>query len=278
MRACAPSGSPSRCPGSSRRPRARSWSRRTSAGRSWRSRAELEARLDLPVHVENESNLAALAEHWTGAAVGIEDFVCVFGEVGVGGGIVLGAPVPWVARLRRRVRPRLGRPGRRCLRVRQPRLRRDARRGGVKYAASRRRLARCPPLAEPDGRARPTRRGRSPGGRAGTRGRGPLSRDRPRVDLQPLRRPGRGAGRLLRASRPLARGRGAADAREAIARRPFRVVRRPRLPSATGRGARRRGAVCTGCSMRRGRRNRASGGARRASERTRGKEVAIGRP
>jgi predicted NBD/HSP70 family sugar kinase len=52
--------------------------------------AELEARLGLPVHVENESNLAALAEHWTGAAVGIDDFVCVFGEVGVGGGIVLG--------------------------------------------------------------------------------------------------------------------------------------------------------------------------------------------
>jgi len=51
---------------------------------------ELEARLGLPVHVENESNLAALAEHWTGAAVGIDDFVCVFGEVGVGGGIVLG--------------------------------------------------------------------------------------------------------------------------------------------------------------------------------------------
>jgi predicted NBD/HSP70 family sugar kinase len=52
--------------------------------------AELEARLGLPVHVENESNLAALAEHWTGAAVGIGDFVCVFGEVGVGGGVVLG--------------------------------------------------------------------------------------------------------------------------------------------------------------------------------------------
>ena len=52
--------------------------------------AELKARLGLPVHVENESNLAALAEHWTGAAVGIDDFVCVFGEVGVGGGIVLG--------------------------------------------------------------------------------------------------------------------------------------------------------------------------------------------
>jgi predicted NBD/HSP70 family sugar kinase len=52
--------------------------------------AELEARLGLPVHIENEANLAALAEHWTGAAVGIDDFVCVFGEVGVGGGIVLG--------------------------------------------------------------------------------------------------------------------------------------------------------------------------------------------
>ncbi len=52
--------------------------------------AELEARLGLPVHVENEANLAALAEHWTGAAVGIDDFVCVFGEVGVGGGLVLG--------------------------------------------------------------------------------------------------------------------------------------------------------------------------------------------
>jgi predicted NBD/HSP70 family sugar kinase len=50
---------------------------------------ELEARLGVPVLVENESNLAALAEHWTGAAVGIDDFVCVFGEVGVGGGVVL---------------------------------------------------------------------------------------------------------------------------------------------------------------------------------------------
>ena len=51
---------------------------------------ELQTRLGLPVLVENESNLAALAEHWTGAAVGIDDFVCVFGEVGVGGGVVLG--------------------------------------------------------------------------------------------------------------------------------------------------------------------------------------------
>ena len=51
---------------------------------------ELGARLGLPVLVENEANLAALAEHWTGAATGMDDFVCVFGEVGVGGGVVLG--------------------------------------------------------------------------------------------------------------------------------------------------------------------------------------------
>ena len=52
--------------------------------------AELMDRLALPVQVENEANLAALAEHWAGAAVGLDDFVCVFGEIGVGGGVVLG--------------------------------------------------------------------------------------------------------------------------------------------------------------------------------------------
>ncbi len=39
------------------------------------------------VLVENEANLAALAEHWQGAAQGLRNFICVFGEVGVGGGI-----------------------------------------------------------------------------------------------------------------------------------------------------------------------------------------------
>ena len=75
---------------SSRRRPVRSSSHRTWAGTDVPVADELEARLELPVHVENESNLAALAEHWTGAAVGIDDFVCVFGEVGVGGGVVLG--------------------------------------------------------------------------------------------------------------------------------------------------------------------------------------------
>jgi len=53
---------------------------------------ELQARLpelDLPVRVENEANLAALAEHWQGAARGVRNFMCIFGEVGVGAGIVV---------------------------------------------------------------------------------------------------------------------------------------------------------------------------------------------
>jgi predicted NBD/HSP70 family sugar kinase len=37
--------------------------------------------------VENESNAAALAEHWRGAGQGLRSFICVFGEIGVGGGI-----------------------------------------------------------------------------------------------------------------------------------------------------------------------------------------------
>jgi predicted NBD/HSP70 family sugar kinase len=50
--------------------------------------AEIAARLPgLPVRADNEANLAALAEHWQGAARGLDDFIYVFGEVGVGGGI-----------------------------------------------------------------------------------------------------------------------------------------------------------------------------------------------
>jgi predicted NBD/HSP70 family sugar kinase len=49
---------------------------------------EIAARLPgFPVRADNEANLAALAEHWQGAARGLDDVFCVFGEVGVGGGI-----------------------------------------------------------------------------------------------------------------------------------------------------------------------------------------------
>jgi predicted NBD/HSP70 family sugar kinase len=51
---------------------------------------ELRRRLpELPIQVENEANLAALAEHWQGAARGVRNFICVFGAVGVGAGIVV---------------------------------------------------------------------------------------------------------------------------------------------------------------------------------------------
>jgi len=44
----------------------------------------------LSLSADNEANLAALAELWEGAAVGLTDFMFASGQVGVGGGIVLG--------------------------------------------------------------------------------------------------------------------------------------------------------------------------------------------
>jgi predicted NBD/HSP70 family sugar kinase len=44
----------------------------------------------LSVRADNEANLAAVAEHWQGAGRDLENFICVFGEVGVGGGIFVG--------------------------------------------------------------------------------------------------------------------------------------------------------------------------------------------
>lgn len=43
----------------------------------------------VPVHVGNDADLGALAEHQRGAGVGIDDFVFLYGEVGVGGGVIL---------------------------------------------------------------------------------------------------------------------------------------------------------------------------------------------
>jgi predicted NBD/HSP70 family sugar kinase len=54
--------------------------------------AELAARLDplaAPVLVDNEANLAALGELWLGIGGECGDYVHVFGEIGVGGGIVV---------------------------------------------------------------------------------------------------------------------------------------------------------------------------------------------
>jgi len=52
--------------------------------------ADRFAASELPVMVDNEANLAALGELWFGGHDGLADFVHVSGEIGVGGGIVVG--------------------------------------------------------------------------------------------------------------------------------------------------------------------------------------------
>jgi predicted NBD/HSP70 family sugar kinase len=44
---------------------------------------------DVPIHVANEADLAALAESRRGVAVGVRDVLFLSGEVGVGGGIIV---------------------------------------------------------------------------------------------------------------------------------------------------------------------------------------------
>ncbi|MGL6280450.1 MAG: ROK family protein, partial [Gaiella sp.] len=53
---------------------------------------ELAARLDVEqtIQVDNEANLAALAEHWQGVARDLPSFVLLFAEIGVGGGVFVG--------------------------------------------------------------------------------------------------------------------------------------------------------------------------------------------
>ncbi|MDG4799406.1 ROK family protein [Micromonospora sp. WMMD980] len=54
--------------------------------------AELARRLDLglPVLVGNEAHLGAVAEHQRGAGVGAQNLIYLHGDVGVGGGIIVG--------------------------------------------------------------------------------------------------------------------------------------------------------------------------------------------
>ncbi|MEV7007982.1 ROK family transcriptional regulator [Streptosporangium sp. NPDC051022] len=52
--------------------------------------AELRRDLNVPVTIENDVNLAALAEHFCGAAAAVDDFVLVWAGVGQGLGVMLG--------------------------------------------------------------------------------------------------------------------------------------------------------------------------------------------
>ncbi len=56
-------------------------------------RDEMERRVDLPVFIDNDANLAALAEHRFGAARHVDDVVMLTIGTGIGGGLVLGGDV-----------------------------------------------------------------------------------------------------------------------------------------------------------------------------------------
>lgn len=46
-------------------------------------------RLDRPVFVRNDADLAAYAEHQRGSGVGASEFICLWGEAGIGAGIIV---------------------------------------------------------------------------------------------------------------------------------------------------------------------------------------------
>jgi glucokinase len=50
---------------------------------------ELEARLGLPVALDNDANVAALGEAWSGAGAGVKNMVAFTLGTGVGGGIII---------------------------------------------------------------------------------------------------------------------------------------------------------------------------------------------
>jgi glucokinase-like ROK family protein len=56
-------------------------------------RAILQESIDVPLFIDNEANLAALGEHYFGAAQGYEEVLYISAGVGLGGGIVHGGRV-----------------------------------------------------------------------------------------------------------------------------------------------------------------------------------------
>jgi predicted NBD/HSP70 family sugar kinase len=54
------------------------------------SRLAQRLEMDVPVVVANDGDMGALAEHRRGSGIGVDDMLYVSGEVGVGGGVILG--------------------------------------------------------------------------------------------------------------------------------------------------------------------------------------------
>ncbi|GGE04220.1 glucokinase [Marinithermofilum abyssi] len=48
----------------------------------------LESALKIPVAIDNDANVAALGEAWSGAGAGLDDLICVTLGTGVGGGVI----------------------------------------------------------------------------------------------------------------------------------------------------------------------------------------------
>ena len=131
--------------------------------------AEMERRLRLPVHVENDANLGALAEYVWGSGKGHSDVIYIKLSSGVGAGLLLGGRLhEGAGRHGRRDRPHARPAGHGDLPLRQPGLSRDRRlRAGHRRAARRQ-----PRRAGLDaGAARADRRGRPRGGPPDRRGR-----------------------------------------------------------------------------------------------------------
>jgi predicted NBD/HSP70 family sugar kinase len=63
--------------------------REAPLGQKLASRFRARLGLDLTVSCRNDASLGALAEHTRGAAMGVSNLLFVYGEVGVGGGIVV---------------------------------------------------------------------------------------------------------------------------------------------------------------------------------------------
>ena len=54
---------------------------------------QLQIKYGVPVHIDNDANLGALAEHWWGAGKGIDDFVYIKIAHGIGAGYILNGDI-----------------------------------------------------------------------------------------------------------------------------------------------------------------------------------------
>ena len=204
---------------------------------------------DLQIGLDNEANLAALAELWEGAATGISDFMYCSGEIGVGGGLVLGGELfrgyrGFGGEFGHTTVEHDGLPcacgSRGCLETRaglEPLLA-AAGIDGNGESGSR-------GLAKAGERARAAREGGGAAGHRGAGGRGALARDRARHRRQPHLTAGDRPRRALRADERVARTGHLLRAGDARAgrqrRRSARAVIQPRGRS--GHARRRRDAA-----------------------------------